>query len=98
MPRQSERSKAIAHQQTLVDSLKKEYLLNTLTNDDSDTSSLDELNLHIQQRILSQMQSTRYLFRNRKYRKRTIFDFDDALSFDSNEYNDEEFLYLFRLR
>ena len=97
MPRTSERSKAIAHQEAVVRSLHQKYLYNLAFSDD-DNDSFDEMNYHLQQSILRRMQTSRFLFRSKKYRKRTIFDFEDALSYESNEYNDDEFLFLFRVR
>ena len=97
MPRTSERAKAIAHQEAVVHSLHQRHLYN-IAFSDNDSDSFDEVNYHLQQSILKRMQSSRFLFRSKKYRKRTIFDFEDALSAESNEYNDDEFLFLFRIR
>ena len=84
MPCTSERAKAIAHQEAVVHSLHQKYLYNIVVSDD-DSDSFDEINYHLQQSILRHMQSSRFLFCSKKYRKRTIFDFEDALSFESNE-------------
>jgi hypothetical protein len=47
---------------------------------------------------LKDMKNSRYVFREPTYRKeRTVFDLEDALSFDSINYNDEEFLKAFRM-
>ena len=95
MPRLSERAKAIAHQQSIVNANERLIRLNDLYDDhDSD----DELILQYNKKILYRMKQRRYLYRSRKYRKRSIFDFDDVLKDNCNDYNETEFLYMFRLR
>ena len=48
--------------------------------------------------VLNNMIHSRYLFRKSTYRKdRKSFDIDDALSFDSKNFNTEEFLLTFRI-
>ena len=47
---------------------------------------------------LKNLMKRRFLFRSSTYRKKRIkFNLDDALSYDSNIYNDEEFLNTFRI-
>ena len=48
--------------------------------------------------VLKKLETNRYLFRTTNYRKnRHKFDIDDALSSNSEKYNDEEFLFTFRI-
>ena len=95
MPRLSERVKAIRHQESVVRAYERINQLNdTLSIQDSD----DEFLLSYNSKILHTMKQRRFLFRSKKYRKRSIFDFDDVLKDSSNEYNATEFLYMFRLR
>ena len=48
--------------------------------------------------IYNNMVHNRYLFRSPYYRKnRNKFDMEDALSYNSKNYNSEEFLYAFRI-
>ena len=44
------------------------------------------------------MSNQHFLFRNKRYRKRSVFDFDDVLKDDCHDFNESEFLYMFRLR
>ena len=95
MPRISDRAKAIAYQQSIVDNFKEQFIAGL---DDDDNDSVHEVMYRHHYKILEQMKSKRYFFRSNKYRKRKVFDFDDCISVNSTEYNNTEFLYMFRLQ
>ena len=60
--------------------------------------SIEDDRLIHQTSVLKKMIRSRYLFRSKFNRKdRAKFDLEDALSYDSKNYNDEEFLFAFRL-
>ena len=64
MPRISQRAKAIAHQQSIVDACAKIVKLNEVHNDeDSD----DEFMLGYHQKVLDRMKKRRYLYRAKTY-------------------------------
>lgn len=68
------------------------------------TSSRDSIhdmeidNMGTIQGYLSRVQTKRYFNGRGKYRKRNYYDWNDALSWRSTRYNDEEFLRVFRVR
>jgi hypothetical protein len=95
MPRKSDRQRALQWMEKKVENLKKDAITReVLSEDDSLQDDEDELMNIIHKRMLR----TRYLFRNKKYRNRKkMFDLEECLSMDSQTYNDEEFLFNFRL-
>ena len=95
MPHKSLRRKAIDYMQAKVDNLR--LLYNIQEAMDKDDSSTDEEFIQ-QSDKLHKMKQNRYLFRSSTYRtERNKFDIDDALSYQSYNYNDAEFLFLFRI-
>jgi hypothetical protein len=95
MPRKSDRRKALIWMEKQVIKQRKAAVLRELL--DEEDSIQDDQDLHTQL-MLEKMRSKRYIFRTPKYRKnRTKFDLEDCLSYDSHNYNEEEFLYSFRL-
>ena len=95
MPRKSLRRKAIEAVSENIRILRlRSNLRDVLDEEDSED---DELLIQ-QMSTLRNMVNSRYLFRPTKNRpKRSKFDLEDALSYDSKMYNDEEFLYNFRI-
>ena len=95
MPRKSRRRKTIELLQLEIKQLKKESILREIMSEEDS----DEDDIYIQkQQLCDAMIRTRYLFRRSKYRKdRKKFDLEDALSYDSINYNEEEFLGAFRV-
>ena len=95
MPRKSYRLKAIDVVKIQLARLRREYLLREI-HDEED--SLEDERYFEKKKTLNNMIHTRYLFRKAKYRKdRKKFDMDDALSSNSHNFNDEEFLAAFRI-
>ena len=97
MPRKSYRQQALDYMRSKVDNLLLSYHMREAMDED-DSSADDELIK--QSEILDQMSNNRYLFRSPKYRKkkdRHHFDMDDALSYESKKYNEDEFLFTFRI-
>ena len=75
--------------------LKKQFILHHVLDDED--SDEDDYFIH-RRKALRQMESNRYFRRKSNYRKeRKKFDLEDALSYNSFHYNDEEFLYNFRI-
>ena len=95
MPRKSLRRRTIDAMQAKIKKLRLAYHLREAFDDDDiseDEQLLEESDL------LRKMEKSRYLFRRSKYRKnRNKFDLEDTLSYDSNKYNNEEFLSDFRI-
>jgi hypothetical protein len=95
MPRKADRRKAIEWMERRVYQQRKDAVLREVLDDQD--SIQDDQDAHMLL-MLERMKSKRYLFRSSSYRKnRTKFDLDDCLSYDSHNYNEEEFLYCFRL-
>jgi hypothetical protein len=95
MPRKADRRKAIEWMERRVYQQRKDAVLRELLDDQD--SIQDDQDAHTLL-VLERMKRKRYLFRSSSYRKnRTKFDLDDCLSYDSQNYNEEEFLYCFRL-
>jgi hypothetical protein len=95
MPRRTDRRIVINEVEEEVARLRKRALHREIL--DEEDSLQDEHDLHMYT-VLKRIKSNRYLFRNPTYRKnRTRFDLEDCISDDSKEFNDEEFLYNFRL-
>ena len=95
MPRKSLRRKAIDIMEAKVRKLR---LLYYLREADDEEDSLEDDRLIIESKKLDKMKATRYLFRHSSYRKdKKKFDLVDALSKESKNYNDEEFLQAFRV-
>ena len=95
MPRKSLRRQAIDTLEAKVRKLRLRYHLRQAMDEED---SLEDDMLIIQSQKLKRMKRKRYLFRhssNRKNRKR--FDLEDALSYESKIFNDEEFLFAFRV-
>ena len=95
MPRKSLRRKAIEAVSENIQILRlRSNLRDVLDEEDSE----DDERLIQQISTLRNMMNSRYLFRPAKNRaKRSKFDLEDALSYDSKMYNDEEFLFNFRI-
>ena len=95
MPQKSLRRQAIDIMEAQVRKLRVRYYLREA--DDEDNSSEDERFI-IESKKLDEMKRSRYLFRLSSYRKeKKKFDCADALSYNSKNYNDEEFLQAFRV-
>jgi hypothetical protein len=95
MPRKSLRRWAIELVQNKVDNLLFDYNMREAM--DEDDSSADE-ELINEMESLHKMKNNRYLFRPTRYRsERQKFDLEDALSPNSVNFNEEEFLFLFRI-
>ena len=95
MPRKSLRLKAIDVLKLHVSRLRREYLLREI---DDEEDSLEDEKYFRKKSMLNNMIQSRYLFRRSKYRRnRKKFDLEDALSYNSVNYNDEEFLLNFRI-
>jgi hypothetical protein len=95
MPRKSNRKEALDALRRRVYKLKKNALLRELMDEeDSIQDDYDQCMFA----LLKKKEKCRYLFRKTKYRKnRQKFNLQDCLSEDSVNYNDEEFLYCFRM-
>ena len=95
MPRKSLRLKAIDVLKLHVTRLRREYILREI---DDEEDSLEDEKYFRKKSMLDNMIQSRYLFRRSKYRRnRKKIDLDDALSYNSVNYNDEEFLLNFRI-
>ena len=95
MPRKSLRRKAI---QLMRHHLRNLYTASVTRQVFGEENFIEDYQLHHQKRVFDQMCSSRYLYRSPYYRKdRNIFDVDDALSYDSKNFNNEEFLNAFRI-
>ena len=95
MPRKTLRKRIIEELQSVVNRRRK-YRMMRLKFDD-DNSLEDMIDLHYLKK-LKHVSSRRYLDGSRlTYRKRTNFDWDDCLNENSQNYNDNEFLYTFRM-
>jgi hypothetical protein len=95
MPRLSDRSLTLEWLEKLVVKQRKEAIQREVF--DEQDSIQDDQDVHNSQ-ILDRMKNTHYLFRKHKYRKcPTRFNLEDCLSEDSDNFNDEEFLYNFCL-
>jgi hypothetical protein len=95
MPRTTYRKHTLEQMQLRVNKLHRDYLLREI--DEEDDSDEDDIYLY-NRSILRKMKKKRYFYREKEYRKdRDKFDIDDALSFESKNYNDEEFLFYFRI-
>jgi hypothetical protein len=95
MPRRGDRALALEWLEKLIVKQRKDAIEREVFDDHD--SIQDDYDVHTSL-ILKRMKRTRYLFRKRRYRKRrTRFDLEDCLSEDSDNFNDEEFLYCFRL-
>ena len=95
MPRKSLCLKTIELMRERISKLRKEYIERELL--DEEDSIEDDKYLHYLT-VLNQMVRKRYMYRKSYYRtNRKKFDLDDALSYDSENYNDEEFLLHFRM-
>ena len=69
-----------------------------LRNAMDEEDSTEDARLIHQTSLLKKMIRTRYLFRSKYNRKeRKSYDLEDTLSYDSKKYNDEEFLFAFRI-
>ena len=95
MPRKSRRRKTIESLQLEIKELKKASILREIMDEEDS----DEDDIYIQrQELCKKMMRRRYMFRRSKYRtNRKKFDLEDALSYNSYNYNDEEFLGAFRI-
>jgi hypothetical protein len=95
MPRRADRSLAIEWLEKYVVKLRKNAIEREVF--DEQDSIQDDEDVHTSL-ILKRMKRTRYLFRKPTYRKRrNRFDLEDCLSEDSDNFNDEEFLFSFRI-
>ena len=95
MPRKSLRRRVLDLMQAKVDKLLILYHLREAM--DEDDSSADE-ELITESEKLDNIKKNRYLFRSSAYRiDRNKFDMDDALSDNSKNFNEEEFLFFFRI-
>ena len=95
MPRSSKRRETLKQMHLRVSKLHQEWIEHEVL--DEEDSDEDDKYIYYRS-ILQKMLKSRYLFRKKKYRKdRKLFDIDDALSYNSINYNDEEFLYYFRI-
>ena len=74
MPRFSYRKSAIRWMTNHVTKLRKEAVLRELIDDED---SLEDDHLRHVERRLRRMKATRYLFRDRHYRKRKKFNLED---------------------
>ena len=95
MPRRSHRRETIEQMHLRVSLLHQDLIAREVL-DEEDSEEDDKYILN--HSILQKMIRSRYMFRKTTYRKnRKKFDIDDALSFNSLNYNDEEFLSYFRI-
>jgi hypothetical protein len=96
MPQKSDRKRLIDFITAKVQRQKKESFNRALLEEeDSDQDDRDESTL----RFLKSLKEKRHVYRKSKYRKnRRKFDFQDALSYDSVHYNEEEFLFTFCMK
>ena len=95
MPRKSLRRRVLDSMQATIKKLRLDYFLREAFDDDD--SLKDERMIRKTKELVKAMDS-RYLFRENKYRKnKKKFDLEDALKEDSDNYNDEEFLFHFRI-
>ena len=95
MPRKSLRRQALDSMHYHVHHLRQMWYQREAF-DEEDSIEDDRLLQSISK--LTRMENTRYLFRNPKYRTdRTLFDMEDAISYTSKNFNDEEFLNKFRI-
>jgi hypothetical protein len=96
MPRKSERSDVIQAFEDQVKKQKKDALHRELLEEHD--SDLDDRDDHTSS-LLKTLRNSRYLFRSGNYRKRRKkFDLQDALSYDSVQFTEEEFLFCFRMK
>jgi hypothetical protein len=96
MPRKSDRARFIQHIEAKVKKQKKDALhRELLEEEDSDQDDIDLYTVS----LLRTIKNCRFLYRNPTYRKnRNKFNLDDALSYDSIHYNEDEFLHAFRMK
>jgi hypothetical protein len=95
MPRRADRSLAIEWLEKYVVKLRKNAIEREVF--DEQDSIQDDEDVHTSL-ILKRMKRTHYLFRKPTYRKcRNRFDLEDCLSEDSENFNDEEFLFSFHI-
>ena len=95
MPRKSLRLKTIELMRERISKLRKEYIERELL-DEEDSIEDDKYLRYLT--VLKDMVRKRYMYRKSYYRtNRKKFDLDDALSYDSQNFNDEEFLLHFRM-
>jgi hypothetical protein len=96
MPRKSDRKRLIDFITAKVERQKKEAFNRALLEEeDSDQDDRDASTI----RFLRSLKKKRYVYRKCHYRKnRRKFDLQDALSYDSVHYNEEEFLFAFRMK
>jgi hypothetical protein len=95
MPRKADRRKAMDWMERRVYQQQKAAVLRELLDDED--SVQDDQDAHTAF-IYERMKNKRYLFRPKVYRKnRKKFDLNDCLSYNSQNYSEEEFLYCFRL-
>jgi hypothetical protein len=95
MPKKKDRSIAIDHLQRIVDRQSKDALMRELFDEEDSLQDDEDLLYSIR---LKRMKRSRYLFRPQRYRdRRKKFDLEDCLSEDSHNFNDEEFLFCFRM-
>ena len=88
MPRKSLRRQALDSMHYHVHHLRQMWYQREAF-DEEDSIEDDRLLQSISK--LTRMENTRYLFRNPKYRTdRTLFDMEDAISYTSKNFNDEE--------
>ena len=95
MPHKSLRLIAIEHMKLHVHKLKKAFILWEVMDDIN--SVLDAQHRHVVS-VSKKMINSHYLFRAKSYCKnRNKFDFDNALSDENINFNNEEFLYYFQI-
>jgi hypothetical protein len=95
MPRKADCRKALEWMEKCVHEQQKAAILRELLDDQD--SIQDDQDAHTAL-MLECLKNKCYLFRHHTYRKgRKKFDYEDCLSYDSQNYNNEEFLYCFRL-
>ena len=95
MPRKSFRQKAIELMRHHLRKLNIGYISRQVSNEHD---AFEDFKLHRRKRQLQLMCNKQYMFRSPYYRKdRNIFDIDDTLSYDSKNFNNEEFLNAFRI-
>ena len=95
MPRKSLRRRVLDSMQATVKKLRLDYFLREAFDDDD---SLEDERMIRKTKELVKAMDSRYLFREKTYCKnKKKFDLEDALKEDSDNYNNEEFLYHFRI-
>ena len=95
MPRKSLRRRAL---ETMQAKVRKLWMMYHLRESLDEEDSLEDDRLLHQSDLLNKMMNSRYLFRASSNRKKRIkFNLEDALSYESVNYNDEEFLNAFRM-